>query len=293
MEDFVNKNLIYKTIVGSKAYGIDTPESDTDIKGITIAPKEYYFGMRTFEQQEIGKDCTIYAINRFVRLVRDNNPNILEMLYTEPRHILFINKYGERLRENRDLFLSKKAKFSFSGYGFAQLLRIKNHRKWIMFKEIEPKEEDFWITKYRTLADGTTKSYEKFQEQEYENAKKKWNQYLDWKKNRNPERAKLEEQFEYDCKHAAHLFRLLKTCKEILKDNELVVYRPDREELLDIRNGKWSYEKIIKEAEKLEKELDDLYKKSTLQHRPNDKAIDKLLIDITEEFMEENKNADL
>ena len=43
MEDFVNKNLIYKTIVGSKAYGIDTPESDTDIKGITIAPKEYYF----------------------------------------------------------------------------------------------------------------------------------------------------------------------------------------------------------------------------------------------------------
>jgi len=289
MEDFVNKNLIYKTIVGSKAYGIDTPESDTDIKGITIAPKEYYFGLKVFEQQEIGKDCTIYALNKFVRLARDNNPNILEMLYTEPRHILFINKYGEMLRENRGLFLSKKAKFSFSGYGFAQLLRIKNHRKWIMFKEKEPVEEDFWVTKYRTMPDGTTKAYEKFQEQEYENAKKKWNQYLDWKKNRNPERAKLEEKYLVDTKHACHLFRLMTMCKEILTDGKVIVYRPDRDKLLAIRNGEWLYEKIVEEAEKLEKELDELYEKSTLQHRPNDKAIDKLLIDITEQFFEENK----
>jgi len=287
MKDFVNKNLIYKTIVGSKAYGIDTPESDTDIKGITIAPKKYYFGLKVFEQQEIGKDCTIYALNKFVRLARDNNPNILEMLYTEPRYILFINKYGERLRENRNLFLSKKAKFSFSGYGFSQLLRIKNHHKWIMFKEKEPREEDFWVTKYRTLSDGTTKSYEKFQEQEYENAKKKWNQYLEWKKNRNPERAKLEEKYLVDTKHACHLFRLMSMCKEILTEGKVIVYRPDRDKLLAIRNGEWSYEKIVEEAEKLEKELDELYEKSTLQHKPNDKAIDKLLIEITEEFLNE------
>ena len=95
MQDFVNKNLIYKTIVGSTAYGLNTPESDIDIKGITIAPKEYYFGLKNFEQQEIGKDCTIYAINKFVRLARDNNPNIIEMLYTDSKHILFMNKYLE------------------------------------------------------------------------------------------------------------------------------------------------------------------------------------------------------
>ena len=289
MEDFVNKNLIYKTIVGSKAYGIDTPESDTDIKGITIAPKEYYFGLRVFEQQEIGKDCTIYAINKFVKLARDNNPNILEMLYVDPKHILFINKYGERLRENRDLFLSKKAKWSFAGYSYAQLKRIKNHRKWIMFNEKEPREEDFWVTKYRKMSDGSTKPYEKFQEQEYKNAQKKWNQYLTWKKNRNPERSVLEEKYTYDTKHASHLFRLLLSCKEILKDGKLIVYRPDRELLMDIRNGKWSYEKVIEETEKLEKELDELYEKSTLQHKPKDKEIDKLLISITEEYLVENK----
>lgn len=287
MENFVFKNLIYKTVVGSKAYGIDTPESDTDIKGITIAPKEYYFGLKNFEQQEIGKDYTIYAINKFVKLARDNNPNIIEMLYTDPKHILFINKYGERLRENRDLFLSKKAKFSFSGYAIAQLKRIRGHRKWIMFDDKEPKEEDFWITKYRKLSNGKTKKYDKFLEQEYKNAQRKWQQYLDWKKNRNPERAKLEEKYLYDCKHGCHLFRLMKMCKEILTEGKVIVYRPDRAELMDIRNGKWSYEKIIEEAEKLYKELDELYEKSKLQHKPRDKEIDRLLIEITEAFFED------
>ena len=41
MEDFVLKNMIYKTVVGSTAYGLNTKDSDIDIKGICIEPKEY------------------------------------------------------------------------------------------------------------------------------------------------------------------------------------------------------------------------------------------------------------
>jgi len=281
MQDFVNKNLIYKTIVGSTAYGLNTPKSDIDIKGITIAPKEYYFGLKVFEQQEIGKDQVIYAIKKFVKLARDCNPNIIEMLYTDPKHILFINKYGEKLRDNRSLFLSKRAMHTFSGYAFAQLKRIKNHRKWIMFKEEEPKAEDFVIPKTRKDSQGNTITYEHFREHEYDCALKKWSQYLKWKQDRNPDRAKLEEKFGYDCKHAMHLMRLLSMGKEILASGQVNVLRPDREKLLAIRNGKWSYEAVVTVAEAMEIELQEIAITSPLPHSPNDKAIDKLLIDIT------------
>ncbi|MFA5049275.1 MAG: nucleotidyltransferase domain-containing protein, partial [Patescibacteria group bacterium] len=83
MLDFVESNTIYRTIVGSTCYGLNTPTSDIDMKGICIPPKEYYFGLKKFEQQENGKDDTTYAIKKFVSLARDCNPNIIEMLYVD------------------------------------------------------------------------------------------------------------------------------------------------------------------------------------------------------------------
>lgn len=282
MEDFVNKNLIYKTVVGSTAYGLNTSESDVDIKGITIAPKEYYFGLKTFEQQEIGKDEVIYSIKKFFKLARDCNPNIIEMLYTDDKHILFMNGIGKKLRDNRDLFLSKRAKFTFAGYAFAQLKRIKGHRKWLMFDQVEPKLEDYVVIKTRNEYNRNIIRYQHFREQEYKNDLKKWNQYLSWKKSRNPKRAELEEKYGYDCKHAMHLVRLLRMGHEILTTGEVNVFRKDREKLLEVRAGKWDYDKLVNYAEQLEYELDILYDKSSLQHHPSDKAINKLLIELTE-----------
>lgn len=156
----------------------------------------------------------------------------------------------------------------------------------IMFDAEPPNEETFFKEKYRMI-NGKSVKYTKFMEHDFDVAKKKYEQYLTWKKNRNPERAILEDKFGYDTKHAGHLFRLLRMGHEILTTGKVLVYRPDREELLDIRRGAWSYEKVVHEAEKLEKELDSLYEKSTLQHSPKDKAIDKLLIEITEDVLNE------
>lgn len=183
------------------------------------------------------------------------------------------------------MFLSKKAKFTFSGYAFAQLKKIKGHRKWIMFDQIEPNPEDYVHEKTRKGLDGKVLTYNHFREHEYNDALKKWNHYLDWKKNRNPQRAKLEEKYGFDCKHATHLIRLLRMGHEILTTGKVNVLRKDREELLDIRNGKWEYDKLVNYAEALEKELDNLYETSVLPHSPNDKDINKLLIEITEESL--------
>jgi len=265
MEDFVIPNTIYEVIVGSTAYGLNTPDSDIDQKGICIPPKDMYFGLRSFEQQEFeGKDRTIYSIKKFFKMARDCNPNIIEMLFVDPKFIVFKDKFGQMLVDNREIFLSTKAKHTFSGYAFAQLKRIKGHRKWIMNEVIKPREQNFMAKKVRKLDDGTLLKYEKFQEVEYKKALSKYNQYLDWKKNRNPMRAELEQKYGYDCKHAMHLMRLLRMGKEILTTGTVNVLREDREELMAIRNGKWTYEKLISEAEKAEEELNNLYENSVL-----------------------------
>jgi hypothetical protein len=286
----VQRNKIYECIHGSNAYGLATPTSDVDKKGIFIPDKEYYFGMKEIEQQMYGPDHTLYALKKFVKLARDCNPNIIEILFCDFSDILFISKPGVLLRDNRHLFLSKKAKFTFSGYAFSQLQRIKGHHSWIMFGGHEPKPEDFQIEKSRKDSQGNNLLYTSFQEEAYKQALSKWHQYLDWKKNRNPLRSKLEEQFGYDTKHAMHLVRLLRMGREILSEGEVKVKRPDREELLAIRNGAWTYEHLLQEAEAMEKDLDIMYEKSNLPHTPDDKAIDKLLIQMTEEFLHERQD---
>lgn len=118
-------------------------------------------------------------------------------------------------------------------------------------------------------------------EREYNTKKKEWDQYQNWKATRNPKRASDEEKFGYDLKHAYHLVRLLKMCKEILTDGKVIVKRPDREELLYIRNGGWSYDQLVEFADKTDKEIDVLYKTSnTLPHKPDIKLIDDLCIDL-------------
>ena len=279
----VEKNLIYKCIHGSTAYGLNTLESDIDKKGIFIPDLEYYFGMKHIDQQEYGADEVIYALKKFITLARDCNPNIIEVLFCEEEDILFINDYGRILRNNRDLFISRKAKFTFSGYAMSQMKRIKGHRKWIMNPQIEPKEQDFYVTKTRVI-DGVVAPYQSFRENEYDLALKTWNQYKTWVENRSKERSELEMKFGYDTKHAMHLMRLLRMGKEILTGEGVRVRRHDHEELMALRNGEWSYEELIERAEKMDVELNELYNRSEVQHSPDDKAIDKLLIEMTTSF---------
>lgn len=81
---------------------------------------------------------------------------------------------------------------------------------------------------------------------------------------RNEARAKLEQEHGYDTKHAMHLVRLLKMGIEVLRDGELHVYRPDADELLRIRDGKYSLPEIMQIAEDLDHQLSQV--KSDLPH---------------------------
>jgi hypothetical protein len=119
-----------------------------------------------------------------------------------------------------------------------------------------------------------------------------WEQYQNWLKTRNPKRAELEAKFGYDTKHASHLVRLMKMCREILTDGKVIVKRvEDREELLAIKNnGIWTYDQLIEWSDRQEKELNDLYKTSTaLPREPNHRYLDNLCQIMVEEALNKTK----
>lgn len=121
----------------------------------------------------------------------------------------------------------------------------------------------------------------KFNHEVYKVAKETHANYWSWKNNRNEVRSAMEEKFGFDGKHAMHLVRLLRMGKEALTTGEIFVKRPDAEELLNIRNGAWTYEEIIEYAEEIDHEVREvLYRNTPLRKKPDIKFAAQLLMDV-------------
>jgi hypothetical protein len=124
-------------------------------------------------------------------------------------------------------------------------------------------------------------------ERQYAAAFRGWQQYQEWKQNRNPKRAVLEAKYGFDAKFAMHLVRLLRECREILTEGTIHVRRPDAAELLAIRNGAWSYDYLMSWAAEQDAELWEMGKASSLPHSPDRVALDKLCQEIVQSMQEE------
>lgn len=122
-------------------------------------------------------------------------------------------------------------------------------------------------------------------EKRYSNALKQWNAYNKWKKERNEKRQVLEAKFGYDTKHAMHLVRLMRMGIEILAGRGVQVYRPDREELLAIRDGAWEYEQVVDYAQKAEMNLIEMSSLSKLPKNPDRVFLDNLCQEVIERYV--------
>jgi predicted nucleotidyltransferase len=144
---------------GSHAYGTAIATSDLDYKGVAIPPRAYFLGFhQAFEQAELRQpvDAVIYDIRKFFRLACECNPSIIEALHTDPEDLVVSTPAGERLRASGHLFLSRKARHTFSGYAKAQLKRIKGHYSWLMRPpEGPPTRAEFHLPETSTLSPET------------------------------------------------------------------------------------------------------------------------------------------
>jgi len=93
-------------------------------------------------------------------------------------------------------------------------------------------------------------------------------------------RKQLVKQFGYDTKNAAHLIRLLRMGIEFLTDGQLRVFREDAHELKDIKQGKWSLEKVKQTADELFGLAREAHIKSPLPPEPDKILAEDLLIQI-------------
>lgn len=344
---WLRDRTILCTTHGSRAYGLNTPTSDLDIKGIAVPPREYFHGFdKHFEQAESkDPDMVVYDIRKFFKLAAECNPSVIEVLWVEESEHRIITAAGRKLIDNRDMFLSKSARWRFAGYAHSQLKRIKLHRRHLLnppkapptraefglpertvipadqlqaahsaiekklggwnlddMSGVDPADRqrlqnmmaealaEYGVTKetqYQAAARsiGYEENFLRLLdlERQYKARKTEWDQYQNWKATRNPARAAIEAEFGLDLKHAVHLVRLIRMCREILETGRVVVKRPDREELLAIRNGAWSYEQIVEWAEREEAAMGELYDKSSLPHHPDRAKLDALCIDLVEE----------
>lgn len=369
----LRQHTILLTVSGSRAYGIQLPDSDVDLKGVAIPPRRYFFGFTSVFHQtddaaamqsfvdlltpaEVDShggrqpEGTVYNLIKFARLAAECNPNILDVLFCRPQEIRFTTVLGNRLREHAGWFLSAKARYTFGGYAAAQLKRIKGHRRWLLDPpKKKPSRSDYdlpqrsliptdqlaaaqaaiekkmneWAVDYGTLdrseilhiqtqvtrflaeimettdarwrcasrAIGYDENFMVLldRERRYRGAMRGWQQYQNWKTNRNATRAVMEAKFGYDVKHAAHLVRLLRMGREILSSGKVRVWRGeiDAEELKAIRRGAWSYDELLEKVAGEERALEKAFvsKDDVVPRVPDRQRLNRLVIELVAESL--------
>ena len=129
--------LLFDAVSGSHAYGTQTPNSDTDRRGIFVAPDSYHAGMDPIEQVADEKnDEVYYELTRFFQLLEKNNPGALELLHT-PDDCVRVKHPAFHLIDP-GLFLSKLAEKSFAGYADSQIRKARGLNK----KIVNPQPEE-------------------------------------------------------------------------------------------------------------------------------------------------------
>jgi hypothetical protein len=128
--------LLLECISGSKAYGLDTERSDTDIKGVYYLSKEQFYGLEYIPQvSNETNDEVYYELGRFVELLLRNNPNILELLASPAHCVLYRHPIMDQLSPG--MFLSRLCKDTFAGYALTQVRKARGYKK----KFVNPVDE--------------------------------------------------------------------------------------------------------------------------------------------------------
>ncbi|MGW0481722.1 nucleotidyltransferase domain-containing protein [Nonomuraea sp. NPDC003214] len=120
----MDDDLILSVVTGSRAYGLRTGASDTDRRGVFVAPTADFWRLDKPVTHRDGPlpEQFSWEVERFCRLALDANPTVLECLWSPIVEVETAE--GRRLRELRGAFLSRRAHETFTGYADAQFRRL-------------------------------------------------------------------------------------------------------------------------------------------------------------------------
>lgn len=312
-EEVLGKQIIYLTLSGSVGYGTNKETSDVDIRGVAVETKSHLYGLENFQQyEELKTDTVIYGLKKFISLAIKGNPNILELLGTKDEHVLYMSEEGKMLRDNADIFLSKRVINTFGNYATAQLRRLQN----ALARDHYPQDEKqkhilntinsqmhHFKSNYSDFDKGSIKLYKGTSNKQGVDTEilmdinlkdyplkdfisiysEMSNIVKAYDKLNHRNRKKTDEKL---YKHAMHLIRLLIMGTEILSTGKINTYRNVEHELLmDIRNGKYTFSEIFDMADKYEKAYQESVKITRLPDQPNQVIVEELMIKIYERMV--------
>lgn len=304
------KNIVFLTLGGSHAYGMNQENSDVDIRGIALNSASELLTYKDFEQVvDVDTDTTIYSVNKILTLLTSCNPNTIEMLGNAPNHYFNMTDIGQMLIDNKKLFLSKLAIHTFGGYANSQLRRLNNkaartvgqaqHEKYILNTienaqfEFKRRYQDIDLKLYIDNAINSSMEKEIFIDTNLSHYPLRdwtglWNELKAIVSSYEKFGKRNLQAITHDKlgKHMAHLIRLYMMGIDILEKEDIITYRTaEHDILMDIRNGKF-----IKDNQPTPefKDLLDIYEKrfeyakknTSLPDEPDYKAINELRIAI-------------
>lgn len=274
--------------------------SDVDLMGVVIGGPEHYLGLHQWGSRGTRKikqgrfDIVFYELRKMFSLLLQGNPNVMSLLWLRPEDYFQTNEAGRRIIANRHLFVGKHVHASFAGYASGQLQKMESR---------DPVElRDYLALTYEAKYRGIHPNQKRGDNEPYPdscdqvsgetiNARAHSNEVLlgrlrhymkrgDNTGTLGDKRKQLVLESGFDIKNAAHCIRLLRMAREFLLTGEMIVFRPDAAELLDIKRGKWSLAEIKSHAKDLFAQVKSARDRSTLPDGPNEIEVERLLIGI-------------
>jgi predicted nucleotidyltransferase len=123
-EALVRDHTIYSCVMGSRAFGLATEGSDTDRRGVYLAPTPLFwrFDKPPTHVEGPADEQFSWELERFCELALRANPNILECLHSPL--VEHVDPVGRELLSLREAFLSRRAHETFTRYALGQRKKL-------------------------------------------------------------------------------------------------------------------------------------------------------------------------
>ena len=248
---------------GSRLYGTSTPTSDYDLRGFVMPPYEYLIGLKTFNDRELEGDHKIYSVKRYLELVLNGDPQCTELLFATGNSVKRKTEIGETVMQLRPYLVSNSIYNRIMGYSIgewrkAMAVKIVSAKKNKVKKDVINDIRSHWKLDKEKM-DGVISILDSADEKTVVSSVA----------GLGAKRRKEVEEHGYCRKSAAHSIRLVTQLTELMLTGDLVFPRPNAKLLLEIRNGKYSKEKL----EEIHNEVDNIAKetnkKSILPDKPD------------------------
>ncbi|MFN9603107.1 MAG: DNA polymerase beta superfamily protein [Planctomycetota bacterium] len=118
--------VIYRCVIGSRAYGLDDEQSDTDRRGFYLPQAQMHWSLYGVPEQ-LENDATqeaYWELQKFIVLALKANPHVLECLYSP--FVEFATPLAQELLSIRKVFLSKLVFQTYSGYVASQFKKMQS-----------------------------------------------------------------------------------------------------------------------------------------------------------------------